>query len=141
MTIDTYKRLSEDLLAAAASIEEAKRAGYTMGSEDVLANFKRIAERTGLTPLQVWAVYFLKHVDAITSYTTRPDLPVSEAMEGRVCDAINYLKLGWGLIQEGQPTTRQEPQPESLTAAMQRAGWAPYASQPYDPSQAKSPGR
>jgi hypothetical protein len=31
---------------------------------------------------------------------TRPDLPMAEAAEGRFADAINYLRLGWAILQE-----------------------------------------
>lgn len=97
-----YDGIAASLLATAHAIETAKRPGYTIGSADVLANFKRVAERTGMTPLQVWAVYFLKHVDAITTGACKPELPQAEALEGRFADAVNYLKLGWGLINEGR---------------------------------------
>jgi hypothetical protein len=107
--IDDYTSVAESLLAEANAIEVSKRPGYTGGSEDVLANFKRIADRTGLTPGQVLTVYFLKHVDAITAILCRPDLPVSEEVEGRFADGINYLKLGYALVlEEWQRGTRKE---------------------------------
>lgn len=71
-----------------------------MGNQDVLHNFKTVAQRVGVTPGQVWAVYFLKHIDAITSIMCAPDLPVSEAPIGRFADAVNYLKLGYALHKE-----------------------------------------
>ena len=100
MTSDTYTAISTALLAAAQRIEDSKRPGYTRGDADVLKNFKDTAARCGLTPEQAWAVFFLKHIDAITTFMTKPDLPVSEAPEGRFCDALNYLKLGWALLKE-----------------------------------------
>jgi hypothetical protein len=110
MKIDDYTNVAESLLAEANAIEVSKRPGYTGGSEDVLANFKRIAERLHMTPEQVWAVYFAKHTDAIMTAMTQPTLPVSEALLGRFADAINYLKLGWGLVVEKEQwKTGQEP--------------------------------
>jgi len=50
--------------------------------------------------VELVAVYFLKHIDAILAIMTRPDLPVSEAPIGRFADALNYLELGWGLLSE-----------------------------------------
>src|SRR5690606_3530337 len=87
-------------LRTAEDIESSKRPAYTIGSEDVLANFKRIAERTGQEPGQVLATYMLKHVDAVTSALCRPDLPQAEAILGRFADLINYAKLGYALIEE-----------------------------------------
>jgi hypothetical protein len=100
MDIDTYTELACALIAHADAIQTAKRPGYTIASDDILANFKRVADRTGLTAEQAWAVYFLKHIDAITSIMTKPDAAVSEAPIGRFADAINYLLLGWALLQE-----------------------------------------
>ena len=100
MNLTDYERISAELDSEAKGIETAKRPGYTIGDADVLRNFKRVAERTGLTPGQAWAVYFLKHVDAITSIMTRPELPVSEEPIGRFSDAINYLHLGWAILDE-----------------------------------------
>lgn len=100
MNLTDYEALSTDLLEHARGIERAKRPGYTAGSVDVLKNFKAVADRTGLTPGQVWAVYASKHFDAITSIMARPDLPVSEAPLGRFADALNYLKLGLALLRE-----------------------------------------
>jgi hypothetical protein len=102
MTTDKYEIVASDLLALASNIETSKRPGYTVGSVDVLANFKRVAERAGISTEQAWLVYFLKHVDAITTIMSKPDLPVSEAPPGRFADAINYLKLGYAILQERQ---------------------------------------
>jgi hypothetical protein len=110
----TYEDVTRALLDEANGIETAKRPGYTLGNEDVLKNFKAVAARAGITPEQAWAVYFLKHIDAITAVMTRPDLPVSEAPLGRFSDAINYLKLGWALLQESEKDmTRSKPTPSS----------------------------
>lgn len=100
MTHDQYLAAKDLLLRTAEDIESSKRPAYTIGSEDVLANFKRIAERTGQEPGQVLATYMLKHVDAVTSALCRPDLPQAEAILGRFADLINYAKLGYALVVE-----------------------------------------
>jgi len=100
MTNDQYQSLSSELLSLAKSIEDSKRPAYTIGSLDVLNSFKSIATRVGVTPSQVWAVYFLKHVDAITAAANSDKIPQAEELSGRFADAINYLKLGWALISE-----------------------------------------
>jgi hypothetical protein len=96
-----------ELMREASRIEAAKRPGYTIGSPDVLHNFKSVAERLGLTAGQTWGVYFLKHVDAITAIMAHPELPVSEAALGRFADAINYLKLGYYLHCTTEPPPTQ----------------------------------
>jgi hypothetical protein len=101
MNLVDYTETTTYLLEMAQKIEKAKRPGYTMGADDCLANFKRVAERAGLTPGQVWTVYFLKHVDAIASAMSKPSIEQAEPMEGRFADALNYLKLGFALWTEG----------------------------------------
>lgn len=93
------------------TIEELKRLMLVKGGEyagdgDRLANFKRNAERLALKPEQVWAVYFGKHLDAIFQHIhdlqTGKRRPVSEPLEGRIDDAINYLILFKGLLWESR---------------------------------------
>jgi hypothetical protein len=104
-----YDEVSGELMALAQSIEDSKRPGYTVGAVDVLANFKRTAERAGVDVGQAWAVFFLKHIDAILSIMTRPDLPQAEEPPGRFADAINYLRLGYALLQERESAILPSP--------------------------------
>jgi hypothetical protein len=122
MTLETYTKLADALLAEAQAIETAKRPAYTQGSVDVLANFRRIAERTGLTPGQVLTVYLLKHLDSITAALCQPTLPQAETVVSRFADAVNYLKLGFALLEEGQlPMMAQyDPTKESTAVVFAR---------------------
>lgn len=78
-------------------------------SFDRLANFKRGAELTGATPLQVALVYMSKHYDAVGTYVldqaagrTRAR---SEPIEGRLDDLINYCLFIKALIKETEQAT------------------------------------
>ena len=93
-----------ELDCRAKDIRDAKRPAYTIGSKDVLNNFKTVADRVGIDPRQVWLVYFLKHVDAITSAAKDPNIPQAEALLDRFADAINYLHLGWAIVSEESKT-------------------------------------
>lgn len=80
------------------------KGGEYAGSDDRLANFKRGANLTGCTPLQVLFIYLSKHYDGIASYVktsaagaTRPS---SEPIEGRFDDLINYCILAKALVAE-----------------------------------------
>lgn len=73
------------------------------GNKDRYANFKRQGKALGRTPFEIWAVYFNKHVDAINSAIQRnPEMPqvISEPLEGRIQDNINYLLLDLGMTIE-----------------------------------------
>ena len=74
--------------------------GLEYASEaDGLANFKNRSAQLGLTPMQVWGIFYGKHSDAIYSYLRNGEV-LSEAIEGRIDDAILYLILLKGLIRE-----------------------------------------
>jgi hypothetical protein len=103
MQATEYDRIAADLLATAKRIADSKRPAYTVGSPDVLANFKRIGDRTTLGPLKVLDVYLLKHIDSITAYSDG-DIEQSEPIEGRFADAINYLLLKYALLVERRDT-------------------------------------
>ena len=102
MNLRNYEGIKLGLRTLADNIEAEKRPAYTIGSEDVLANFKRVAERSNVSPLQCINVYFLKHVDSLSALCSDPDIPQSEEMLGRFADAYNYLQLLLALyIEEG----------------------------------------
>ena len=113
MKAELFDEVRRSLLDAADKIQVAKRPGYTVSSEDVLANFKAVAERAGMTARQAWLVYFLKHVDALTAWGRFPEGPQAEAIWGRFADIINYAQLGYAIEIE-------ESQAEQLARAEQR---------------------
>lgn len=106
MDSSTYQQLADDLLATARGIADGKRPGYTVASPDVLHNFKSVAAAAGITPMQAWLIYFLKHVSAIQAYAKDPTIPQAEPIKGRFADAINYLQLGFALGEESNAGSR-----------------------------------
>ena len=82
------------------------KGGEYAGSQDRLSNFKRGAELTGTTPLQVAFVYASKHYDGIATYIRRDSTgevqAMSEPIEGRLDDLINYCILMKAIIKEAQ---------------------------------------
>lgn len=76
------------------------------GSSDRLANFKRGAALTGTTPLQCCFIYMSKHYDSLSTFIKKDaagfEQHLSEPIEGRIDDLINYCFLLKGLIQETQ---------------------------------------
>jgi hypothetical protein len=100
MTNKEFYKLFKQMVKDEEKIMIGKGREYTIGSDDKLANFKRVSERTGLSVLQVWGVYFLKHVDSICNYVKEGQVYSNEPIEGRITDARNYLALLRGIITE-----------------------------------------
>lgn len=76
------------------------------GSADRLANFKRNAELSGVDPLTVLHVYMAKHWDSFSTYVrdmqAKQPRELSEPIEGRLHDLINYAVLAVALISDAQ---------------------------------------
>lgn len=108
LLLQAVSKTTKDLLIA-------KGADYA-SDEDRLSNFKSEARELGVHPLTVWSIYASKHLTAIKSYVRRAeeqsrwlepaavvfnlDSKASEPIDGRFCDAINYLFLGLALVKE-----------------------------------------
>jgi hypothetical protein len=103
MDHEEYYQIRKELLEFAEEVAAPKREEYTGQSQDILYNFKRIANRLGMSPLQVWAVYFNKHVDSVNTFI-KGEASVSEPMGSRFADMLNYLFLGIALIIEEEQT-------------------------------------
>jgi hypothetical protein len=109
MTVDRRKTIIEELNAEGLTLIESKGRAYA-GDGDSLANFKRNAERLGLTKYQIWATYFNKHIDSINSAIQQnPNNPVdkTEGLKGRIIDAKNYLDILYCLLEEDHDITRE----------------------------------
>lgn len=111
MNLELREEIVHDLRRAEDRIRLSKGKAYS-GNEDTLANFKRNADRLGMSPFQVWAVYFNKHIDSInTAISRNPDYPIdsTEGLDGRIMDARIYLEILKCLLYEfGQDAHKEE---------------------------------
>lgn len=102
----------EDLLDIIVStLDEVKNEILSKNSSyseehDALSHFKTEAKEVGLTPFQVWHVFFNKHISSIKkAIKDNPDYPIemTEGLKGRIKDAIAYLVFLKALQQEHLP--------------------------------------
>lgn len=100
MKHEIFKEFFQNLVGTETQLMETKGEEYCKGNPDRLHNFKDIASDLGLDPLQVWSVYFKKHVDSILSYVRNGSVKSDEPIESRFYDARNYLALGLALIED-----------------------------------------
>lgn len=95
----TYDKVINKLESMGNEEIAKKRPAYTIGSDDVLANFKRNASMLGVNPLLVWAIYTTKHLDSILAYI-KSGIQSNETIDGRFTDLYNYVKVGYALYIE-----------------------------------------
>jgi len=100
MTQKEFIETRQYILDKAQDIMDAKQPEYTNKSIDVLNNFKSTAESIGIKPMEVWAVFFNKHIQAIFSHAGDPSMHQAEPIDSRYADALNYLFLGFAMLVE-----------------------------------------
>lgn len=105
MNRSEFSQLVDQTVSSCKGLLNLKGGEYA-SDVDVLANFKRGAANNGVTPGQVALVFLGKHLDAIHTYV-RNDAKgahqiLSEPIEGRFHDAINYLFLLLAVLEEGK---------------------------------------
>jgi hypothetical protein len=88
-------------------IDEVIRMRDTKGkeyanSEDRFGNFRRLSGELGLKDYQIAYVYLKKHLDSISSYIKNGTEFSTESIRGRFVDAITYLTLITGMIEESK---------------------------------------
>lgn len=89
------------LMEAGDEIRLAKQPEYTLENVDVLNNFKQSAIRAGVSPMQVWSIFFDKQLSSIQAHIKNPNLVQAEPLDSRWADLYNYLLLGFALYKEG----------------------------------------
>ena len=105
MTHSEFNSYQGIILTKAVGMGATKGKEYS-NSESRFANFDRIAEELGFTNIQVAWVYTKKHLDGIASFC-RTQKEFSEPIEGRIVDAIVYLTLIAGMIEEKRGRTQK----------------------------------
>lgn len=106
MTFEQFDKFQEELLAQVVVMKNTKGKEYA-NSDSRFANFDRLSARLNLPNVQIGLVYLTKHMDAIESYISRGRTYSDETIQGRIVDAITYLTLIAGMIQEKEETLNQ----------------------------------
>ena len=96
---------------------KAKWKDYSWVTDDVFGNFKEVAAELGITPMQVLWVYMNKHFKALNKYIRNPNAIISEPIEWRIIDAMNYLDFMYGLYSEGEKPCQKESSRDILVGA------------------------
>ena len=99
MKHEEMMNLIDDILLKVKDMHTEGQKEYAMTEDNVFANFERIANQTGQSKEMILWVYLMKHVDGIASYI-RGHKSQREDVTGRLTDAIVYLCILWGMIED-----------------------------------------
>lgn len=102
MTFEEFDKFQKDLLSEVEYMKTTKGKEYANSITDRFANFNRLANDLGLKNYQVGWVYTKKHLDAIAQYCRTQETQSTESIRGRFVDAICYLTLMAGMVEESQ---------------------------------------
>ena len=80
-------------------MREAGQKEYARKNDNAFANFERVGNNLGIDREKVLLVYLLKHIDGICAYV-EGHKSQREDIRGRLTDAIVYLCLLWGMVEE-----------------------------------------
>lgn len=99
MTFEEFDKFTQELLTEVVKMRDTKGKEYA-NSTDRFDNFNRLSKRLDLSREKVLMVYLSKHMDSIDSYIVNGKTFSNEAIRGRIIDAITYLTLLAGMIEE-----------------------------------------
>ena len=91
--------MEEMFFPAILKTRDSGQEEYAHDEANVFANFERVGNTLGVDRTKVLMVYMLKHIDGIVSYVDGHKSQ-REEVGGRITDAIVYLLLLCGMIEE-----------------------------------------
>ena len=99
MTKKKMEALISQIFKEIQTVREAGQKEYARNQNNAFANFERIANNLDTSREKILMVYLLKHIDGILSYINGHKSQ-REDVRGRITDAIVYLCLLWGMIND-----------------------------------------
>ena len=99
-----YKNLDKIIQRQIKQILQTRDDGqkeYARDVDNVFANFERVGKYINISREQVLMVYLLKHIDGIMAYINGHKSQ-REGVEGRITDAIVYLLLLRGMVENNE---------------------------------------
>ena len=99
MNLKKMETLINQIFKEIQTVRAAGQKEYARKSSNAFANFERVSDYIDSTREKVLMVYLLKHIDGISSFVNGHKSQ-REDVRGRITDAIVYLCLLWGMIEE-----------------------------------------
>lgn len=101
MTRAEIAQVMDKVFAECQRLRDAGQQEYARREENAFANFERVGERIGISREQALMVYLEKHLDGIHAWVNG-HRSQRESVRGRINDAIVYLCLLRGMVEEAE---------------------------------------
>ena len=91
--------LMRRIMNVVSDTRDAGQDEYARDAENVFANFERVASFTNVNREKILLTYMIKHIDGLCSWVDGHKSQ-RENVRGRLTDAIVYLCILWGMIND-----------------------------------------
>ena len=108
MNFQEFDKFQEKLLAEVVGMRNTKGKEYAI-ENDRFANFNEDAQINGVDRLICANIFLNKHLRSIRSYIRNKQTYSNESIRGRFVDAIVYLTLIAGMIEETESSLKDKP--------------------------------
>ena len=98
MKKDSFDKLFNNIIDQVKSTRDQGQKEYAHTDLNVFANFRRTGKQLGISKEKVLMIFLLKHMDGIIAHINGHESQ-REDITGRLTDAIVYLCLLWGMIE------------------------------------------
>ena len=95
------EEIMERIINLVSDTREAGQNEYARDSENVFANFERVASFTKTTREKALLTYMIKHLDGLCAYADG-HRSQREDVRGRLTDIIVYAMLFWGMVESNE---------------------------------------
>ena len=100
-------KLIEEIFEKVKEIRDAGQEEYARDTDNVFANFERVASFTGTTREKALLTYMIKHIDGLCAYADG-HRSQREDVRGRLTDIIVYCLLMWGMVDDNNLKNKGE---------------------------------
>jgi len=94
-----FDELFKDIIEEVKATRDDGQKEYAHTEDNVFANFERVASSLDISKEKALMVYLMKHMDGINAHI-KGHKSQREDVTGRIKDAIVYLCLLWGMVDD-----------------------------------------
>ena len=99
MNRNEMQSIMKRIINVVSETRDAGQVEYARNTDNVFANFERVASFTNTTREKALLTYMIKHIDGLCSYADG-HRSQREDVRGRLTDIIVYCLLFWGMVED-----------------------------------------
>ena len=101
MNRNEMESIMKRIINIVSETRDAGQTEYARDTDNVFANFERVASFTKSTREKALLTYMIKHIDGLCAYADGHKSQ-REDVRGRLTDIIVYAMLFWGMVEDNE---------------------------------------